>query len=97
MIQVGWSHCGLQQAFQQRFQNMAMDMNMKTPLFEVETQETERDFVEKEEDADTDHSIESVMEDSLTRVTEIVAANRNTSISTLKNIARKRFVPAHTR
>jgi hypothetical protein len=70
MIQVGWSHCGLQQAFQQRFQSMAMDMNMKTPLFEVETQETERDFVEKEEDADTDHSIESVMEDSLTRVIE---------------------------
>jgi len=32
---------------------MAMDVNMKTTLFEVETEETESEFAEKEEDVDT--------------------------------------------
>ena len=53
MIQIGWSHCGIQQVFQQKFQSMTMDVNMKTTLFEVETEETESEFAEKEEDVDT--------------------------------------------
>ena len=90
MIQVGWSHCGLQQVFEPKFQSMAMDVNMKTTLFEVEIEETKLDCVEKDEDVDTDQTIKAVMEDSLTKATEIATSNRKTSVSTLKSMARKR-------
>ena len=65
-------------------------LNMKTILFEVETEETKVDSAEKEEDVDTHQTIETVMEDSLKRATKIITSNKKTSVSTLKSMARKR-------
>ena len=61
MIKVGWSQCGLLQAFQQTFQVHAMDKNMKTPLFLDEPASIEDELIEKEDKMDTDLSIEVVM------------------------------------
>ena len=69
---------------------MAMDVNMKTTLFEVEIEETEPDCAEKEEDVDTYQTIATVMEESLTKATEIATSNRKISVSTLKSMACKR-------
>ena len=88
MIKIGWSQCGLLQAFDTSFQVQAMDENMKTPLFEADSN------VVQEDNIDTDESIEKVMEDSLARVAEIATSNKNSSLSNLKSKARKRYVPA---
>ena len=69
-----------------------MDVNMKTTLFEVETKGTEPYSAEKEEDVDTDQTIETVMEDSLTRATEIATSNKKTSVSTLKSMTCKKEI-----
>ena len=90
MIEVGWSECGLQQAFQLKFWSMAMDVNIKMPLFEVKTKKTKPNSAEKEEEVHTAQTIEFVMEDSLTRITKIATSNKKTTISILKSMARKR-------
>ena len=93
MIKIGWSQCGLLQAFDPTFQIQAMDENMKIPLFHADSS-VQEEGIEKEEDIDIDESIEKVMESSSAKVVEIATSNITSSISTLKSKTRKRYVPA---
>lgn len=94
MIKVGWTQCGLLQAFDPTFQVHAMDQNMKITLFAIESSVEQEDCIDKDDDIDTDVSIDKVMEESLARVSEIAASNKNSSMSTLRRKARKRYIPA---
>ena len=93
MIKIGWSQCRLLQAFDLTFQVQTMDENMKIPLFHADSS-VQEESIEKEEDIDTDESIEKVIESSLAKDIEIATSNKTSSISTLKSKARKRYVPA---
>ena len=63
---------------------------MKTPLFATESSVLQEECIEKDDDIDTDETIDKVMQDSLARVAEISTCNKNSSMSTLKSMARKR-------
>jgi hypothetical protein len=61
-----WSNLTTCQEFVERnFQVRAMDENMKTPLFLDEPAAIEGEHIEKEDEVDTDLSIEVVMQNSL--------------------------------
>jgi hypothetical protein len=94
MIKVGWSLCGLLQAFQQPFQVHAMDENMKTPLFLDEPTAIEDEHIEKEDEVDTDLSIEVVMQDSLDLVQQL-SASKKLPNSSKALLGRKRYGPVH--
>ena len=64
---------------------------MKTTMFETKIDETESNSVKNEENVDTDQTIETFMEDSLPRATEIAISNKITSVSILKSMTHKRF------
>lgn len=91
MIKVGWSRCGLQQAFQQAFQVSAMDEHMKTPLFQDDLLAIEEEQNDKEGDIDTNQTIQDVMQDSLKIVADIASSSRTSSL--FKNKSSKRYVP----
>jgi hypothetical protein len=52
--------------------------------------EVENDQNEKKEETDTDLQVESIMDDSLTKITKITAINKRSSVSSLRDLARKR-------
>jgi hypothetical protein len=81
MIKKGWAMCGLDRAFHKVFQTNSMDENMKIPLFKE---------MHMEEETDTDLQVESIMDDSLTKITKITAINKRSSVSSLRDLARKR-------
>jgi hypothetical protein len=94
MIKVGWSQCGLLQAFQQPFQVHAMDENMKTPLFLNEPAALEDEYIEKEDEVDTDMSIEVVMQNSLDLLQQLsISKKLPNSSKTL--LGRKRYGPVY--
>jgi len=64
-IQKRWYTCSLQQTLNPPFQMVAIDMNMKTPLFE-EGKKLDLDINEKDEDVDIDQCLASIIDDSLT-------------------------------
>jgi hypothetical protein len=90
MIKKGWAMCGLDRAFHKVFQTNSMDENMKIPLFKEMHMEVENDQNEKKEETDTDLQVESIMDDSLTKITKITAINKRSSVSSLRDLARKR-------
>jgi hypothetical protein len=94
MIKVGWSQCGLLQAFQQPFQVHAMDENMKTPLFLNEPAAIEDEHIEKEDEVDTDLSIEVVMQNSLDLVQQL-STSKQLPNSSKTLLGRKRYGPVH--
>lgn len=49
----GWHQCGLLQAFEPSFQMTAMNLNMTTHLFEIESEEVEPHNINKDDDVDT--------------------------------------------
>lgn len=83
-----WHQCGLLQAFEPSFQMTAMDVNMKTPLFGIVYEDVEPYNIDK----DTNQPIESVIQDSITRVAEITTSNKYSSVSMFMGMARKRYV-----
>ena len=82
------------QAFDPTFQVQAIDENMKIQLFDVDSSVLQEESIEKEDNIDTNESIEKIMENSLAKVAEIATSNRSSSISTLKRKSRKRYVHA---
>ena len=59
-----------------------MDENMKTPLFLDEPTTIEEEHIEKKDEADTDTSIEAVMEDSLNLVQQLATSKKKPNSST---------------
>jgi hypothetical protein len=94
MIKIGWSQCGLLQAFQQPFQVSAMDKNMKTPLFLDEPAAIEEEHIEKKDEVDTETSIEVVMQDSLNLVQQLATSKKKPNSSTTI-LGCKKYGPAH--
>jgi hypothetical protein len=94
MIKVGWSQCGLLQAFQQPFQVHAMDENMKTPLFLNEPAAIEDEHIEKEDEVDKDLSIEVVMQTSLDLVQQL-STSKQLPNSSKTLLGRKRYGHVH--
>ena len=86
--------CGLDRAFNQDFQTNAMYEHMKNSLFKDEATEVEPDSKENDEEIDTEIPIEAIMEQSLHHATEVAAANKP-KIASLKELARKRYVPTN--
>jgi hypothetical protein len=90
MVKKGWSYTGLQRAFEPEFQKQAMIDNIKTPLFNIE----ENVAVETNNNNDNEEtcievSLDTILEDSLTRVSLLTTSNNTISIATLRGMARK--------
>jgi hypothetical protein len=96
MVKKGWGHTGLLQAFQEDFQRQAMMENIKDPLFtnmgKTNTSE-EIDHTDMEEIC-IEVSIDTVLEDSLSRVSLLMNGNTKSSITSLHKMARKGPTPA---
>lgn len=90
----GWHQCGLLQAFEPSFEMTAMDVNMKTPLFGILYEDVEPYNIDKDDDVDTNQPIESIIQDSITRVAEITTSNKYSSVSMFMGMGRKRYVSA---
>jgi hypothetical protein len=89
LIQRGWEQCGIRQAFEASFQSLAMQQNIKTPMF-LDQPAVEQDTSDKEEETDTNVNMQTIMEESLSRVAEVSSANSNRSVSALRGLARHR-------
>jgi hypothetical protein len=50
----------------------------------------EQDTSDKEEETDTNVNMQTIMEESLSRVAEVSSANSNRSVSALRGLARHR-------
>jgi hypothetical protein len=71
-----------------------MDENMKTPLFLDEPTAIEDEHIEKEDEVDTDLSIEVVMQDSLDLVQQL-SASKKLPNSSKALLGRKRYGLVH--
>jgi hypothetical protein len=89
LIQRGWEQCGIRQAFEASFQSLAKQQNMKTPLF-LDIPAAEQDTGDKEEETNTRVNMQTIMEESLSRVAEMTSANINKRVSALRGLARTR-------
>ena len=90
MVSKGWKHIGLLQAFNREFQKQAMIQNMKTPLFKVieEDLEVETSIDNKNEECDAEVSLDTIMEESLGRVSQLRSPNPTPRMATIRNMAR---------
>jgi hypothetical protein len=66
-----------------------MQQNIKTPMF-LDQPVVEQDIGDKEEETDTNVNMQTIMEESLSRVAEVSSANSNRSVSALQGLARQR-------
>jgi hypothetical protein len=89
LIQRGWEQCGIKQAFEASVQSLAMQQNMMTPLF-LDIPAAELDTGDKEEETDTCINMQTIMEESLSRVAKMTSANINKRVSILRGLARTR-------
>ena len=91
MIRKGWEQAGLLRAFDTEFQKGTMLENMEKPLFSCRGEEEEQTFdKECNEEIDVEVSLDTVMENSLSRVAEL-SKNINTNrMTTIRELARKR-------
>ena len=71
-----------------------MDEHMKKSLFKDETSEVEPYSKENDEKIDTDIPIETIMKLSLYHTAKVVPTN-HLKVASLKELARKRYVPAN--
>jgi hypothetical protein len=90
LIQRGWEQCGIKQAFEASVQSLAMQQNMMTPLFLEIPAAAELDTGGIEEETDTGINMQTIMEESLSRVAEMTSANINKRVSALRGLARTR-------
>jgi hypothetical protein len=90
MVKKGWKHTWLLQAFETNFQKEAMIDNIKTPLFKSTEEDTEIETINNIEDEDTcnlEVSLDTVLEDSLTKVALLNKSNTS-SLAALHGMAR---------
>jgi hypothetical protein len=90
MVEKKWKHIGLLQAFETNFQKEAMIDNIKTPLFKSTEEDTEIETINNIEDEDTcnlEVSLDTVLEDSLTKVALLNKSNTS-SLAALHGMAR---------
>jgi hypothetical protein len=90
MVEKGWKHTGLLKAFEPEFQKQAMVDNIKTPLFKsiegdivMETNNTNED-----EETCGEVSLDTILEESLTKVQLLTSKNKTPSMTLLCRIAR---------
>jgi hypothetical protein len=90
MVSKGWKHIGLLQAFNGEFQKQAMIQNMKTPLFKVieEDLEVETSIDNENEKCDSEVSLDTIMEVSWERVSQLRSPNPTPCMATIQNMAR---------
>jgi hypothetical protein len=90
MVKKGWSYTGLQRAFEPEFQKQAMIDNIKTPLFNIEENvAVETNNNNDNEETCVEVSLDTILEDSLTRVSLLTTSSNTISMATLRGMARK--------
>ena len=90
MVLKGWEQTGLLRAFDKEFQKQAMLDNIKTPLFKTIEEEVQAYNTECNEEIDVEVSLDIVMEESLTKVVELLKCISSSNMSTIRNLARKK-------
>ena len=73
---------------------IAMDVNMKTSLFKIQLEEVELVNNGKVDDINMDHLIESVMQDSITRVAKITTSNKKIQVFLYLRAWLAKYIPA---
>jgi hypothetical protein len=90
MVVKGWNKTGLLRAFDLNFQKQAMVDNIKTPLFKTIEKKLEIETSNHGEDeTDAEVSLDTVLEESLSRVVELPSSISSTSMAALRNVARR--------
>jgi hypothetical protein len=90
MVVKGWDKTGLLRAFDLNFQKQAMVDNMKTPLFKTIEENLEIETTNHGEDeTDVEVSLDTVLEESLSRVVELPSSISSISMVALRNVARR--------
>ena len=64
--------------------------NIKTPLFKTIEEEVQAYNIECNEEIDIEVSLDTVMEESLTKVVELPKSISSNNIITIRNLARKK-------
>jgi hypothetical protein len=90
MVERGWKHTGLPKAFEPEFQKQAMVDNIKTPLFKSIEGDIAMETINTNEDEETcgEVSLDTIFEDSLTKVQLLTSKNKTPSMTSLRGIAR---------
>ena len=88
---MGWSKYGLLRTFDPDCQKDAMIRNMKSPLFNEDTNiqvVTSKNI--EDEDIDVEESLETIMKDTLPRVEKLFTSHGTTSMTSIRRMARKK-------
>jgi hypothetical protein len=90
MVKKGWNQTGLLRAFEPDFQKQAMIENISTPLFKTTAEDLplETNYQEDEETCG-EVSLDTILEESLTKVSLLQGKSTPTSMVTLRGIARQ--------
>jgi hypothetical protein len=90
MVKKGWNQTGLLRAFEPDFQKQAMIENISTPLFKTTAEDLplETNYQEDEETCG-EVSLDTILEESLTKVYLLQGKSTPTSMVTLRGIARQ--------
>jgi hypothetical protein len=90
MVEKGWKHIGLLKAFEPEFQKQAMVDNIKTPLFKSIEGDIAMETNNTNEDEETcgEVSLDTILEESLTKVQLLTSKNKTPSMTSLRGIAR---------
>lgn len=92
MVKKGWGHTKLLQAFQEDFQKQAMMENIKNPLFTSMDETNASDEIDhtNPEEICAEVSSDTVLEDSLSRVSLLMNGKTKSSFTSLHKMARNR-------
>jgi hypothetical protein len=90
MVEKGWKHTGLLKAFEPEFQKQAMVDNIKTPLFKSIEGDIAMETNNTNEDEETcgEVSLDTILEESLTKAQLLTSKNKTPSMTSLRGIAR---------
>jgi hypothetical protein len=89
MVINGWKQIGLLSSFEKDFQRQVMMESMDNTLFNTNGDALAIDFNNTHCNEDVEVSIDIVMEESLTRVTQFLNAIVSLNIASLKCLARR--------
>jgi hypothetical protein len=90
MVLKGWEQTGLLRAFDKVFQKQAMLDNIKTPLFKTIEEEVQAYNTKCNEEIDVEVSLDTVMEESLTKIVELPKFISSSRMIIIKGLARKK-------
>ena len=92
MISKGWEQAGLLRAFDSEFQKQAMMDNMVKPLFNIKEEEgVQATNTECNEEIDVEVSLDTVMENNLSRVAELSKTINSNRMTTIRALAKKKI------